>query len=76
MGGILQEIKNEMGDIMYKEKSNLKSFQVFATFGLIPLLVFGIVVLIPFFSGLFLSLTNWNGSLDSKIEFIGIGNYI
>jgi len=61
---------------MYKEKSNLKSFQVFATFGLIPLLVFGIVVLIPFFSGLFLSLTNWNGSLDGKIEFIGIGNYI
>jgi raffinose/stachyose/melibiose transport system permease protein len=61
---------------MYKEKSILKSLQVFATFGLIPLLVFGIVVLIPFFSGLFLSLTNWNGSLDSKIEFIGIGNYI
>lgn len=61
---------------MYKEKSILKSFQVFATFGLIPLLVFGIVVLIPFFSGLFLSLTNWNGSIDGKIEFIGIGNYI
>lgn len=61
---------------MYKEKSIFKSIQVFATFGLIPLLVFGIVVLIPFFSGLILSLTNWNGSIDGTIDFIGIRNYI
>lgn len=61
---------------MYKEKSKLKSLQVFATFGLIPLLVFSIVVFIPFLAGLFLSLTNWNGSIGSSIQFIGIGNYI
>lgn len=61
---------------MYKEKSKLKSLQVFATFGLIPLLVFSIVVFIPFLAGLFLSLTNWNGSIGGSIQFIGIGNYI
>jgi raffinose/stachyose/melibiose transport system permease protein len=65
-----------MGDIMYKEKSKLKSLQVFAIFGLIPLLVFSIVVFIPFLAGLFLSLTNWNGSIGGSIQFIGIKNYI
>lgn len=61
---------------MYKEKSKLKSLQVFVIFGFVPLLVFSIVVLIPFLAGLFLSLTNWNGSIGGIIKFIGIRNYI
>ncbi|HBF36755.1 MAG TPA: ABC transporter permease [Firmicutes bacterium] len=59
---------------MHKEKTKQKSFGVFALFGLLPLLAFVIVVMIPFISGLLLSLTNWNGVLDS-IKFTGLHNY-
>lgn len=59
---------------MYEEKTKQKSFGVFALFGLLPLLAFIIIVIIPFICGLLLSFTNWNGLLDS-INFIGLGNY-
>jgi len=61
---------------MYKEKSRIKSLQVFLLFGCIPLLVFFTVVLLPFFTGLFLSMTNWTGSFNHEIQFIGLNNYI
>ncbi|TCL62552.1 carbohydrate ABC transporter membrane protein 1 (CUT1 family) [Hydrogenispora ethanolica] len=59
---------------MYEEKTKQKSLGIFALFGLLPLLAFVIVVMIPFISGLLLSLTNWKGVLDG-IQFIGLGNY-
>ncbi len=59
---------------MREKKTKQKSFQVFALFGLLPLLAFIIVVMIPFICGLLLSFTNWTGVLDN-IKFIGLRNY-
>ncbi len=59
---------------MREKKTKQKSFQVFALFGLLPLLAFIIVVMIPFICGLLLSFTNWTGVLDN-IKFIGWSNY-
>jgi raffinose/stachyose/melibiose transport system permease protein len=59
---------------MYDEKTKQKSFEVFALFGLLPLLAFIIVVMIPFIGGLLLSLTNWKGVFGS-VDFIGLRNY-
>ncbi len=59
---------------MHKKKTKQKSFQVFALFGLLPLLAFIVVVMIPFICGLLLSFTNWTGVLDN-IKFIGLSNY-
>ncbi|MCH4889624.1 sugar ABC transporter permease [Acidaminobacter sp. JC074] len=52
-------------------KHELKSF---LTFGLIPLLAFICVLLIPFLNGLVLTFTDWNGF--EMNEFIGLDNYI
>ncbi len=59
---------------MNKKKTKQKSYEVFALFGLLPLLAFIIVVMIPFICGLLLSFTNWTGVLDN-IKFIGLSNY-
>jgi raffinose/stachyose/melibiose transport system permease protein len=59
---------------MYDEKTKQKSFEVFALFGLLPLLAFIIVVMIPFIGGLLLSLTNWKG-VFGNVDFIGLRNY-
>lgn len=59
---------------MHKKKTKQKSIKVFALFGLLPLLAFIIVVIIPFICGLLLSFTNWTGVLDN-IKFIGLHNY-
>lgn len=59
---------------MREKKTKQKSIKVFALFGLLPLLAFIIVVMIPFICGLLLSFTNWTGVLDN-IKFIGWSNY-
>ncbi|MGB8451668.1 MAG: sugar ABC transporter permease [Anaerocolumna sp.] len=60
---------------MNRKKSKLKSLQIFMLFGFVPIIVFFIVVVIPFLTGLFLSFTNWNGSIGKEIGFIGLNNY-
>jgi raffinose/stachyose/melibiose transport system permease protein len=60
---------------MYEERSFLKRFGIFCSFGFLPLLVFTLVVLIPFLFGLFVTFTNWTGTQD-RVMFLGLQNYI
>lgn len=51
-------------------KKHLKRFGIF---GAVPLAIFFVVLLFPFFRGIFLTFTNWNGfTFDS---FVGLDNY-
>ncbi len=61
---------------MKLKKLRLKNLQIFMMFGFVPILVFCVVVLIPFLSGLFLSLTDWNGGIGKGFKFIGLNNYV
>lgn len=36
---------------------------------------FSMVVLIPFFMGLYFSFTNWNGAIQKEINFVGLDNF-
>ena len=62
------------GDVARKSKlhsgQELKRFGLFA---LIPLVIFTFVLVVPFFRGIFLTFTNWDG-FDSS-EFVGFDNY-
>lgn len=60
---------------MYQEKTKIRSLGVFLLFGFVPLFSFFVVQLVPFFAGLFLSFTNWNGRAGN-ISFIGLNNYL
>lgn len=46
----------------------------FLTFALIPLAIFTIVLVVPFFRGVYFSFTDWNGFDITK--FVGLDNYI
>lgn len=61
---------------MYREKTKAGAFKIFMQFGFIPLAAFAVVVIIPFLSGIVLSLTSWNGDFDKDIAFIGAANYM
>ncbi len=61
---------------MYREKSKLAACRIFMQFGFLPLAAFAVVVLLPFASGVWLSLTDWNGDFEKAIHFIGGHNYI
>jgi raffinose/stachyose/melibiose transport system permease protein len=51
----------------------MKHLKRFGIFGLVPLAVFFVVLLLPFFRGIFLTFTNWDGfDYDS---FVGFDNY-
>lgn len=60
---------------MYNEKTFGSKFAVFCMFGLIPLLAFMLVVIVPFLFGLFVSFTDWNGTRET-FTFLGLQNYI
>ena len=51
----------------------LRSVSRFGIFAAIPLAIFTIVLLIPFFRGIFLTFTNWDGFDFDK--FVGLDNY-
>ena len=58
---------------MKKDKnSSLKAGFMFATPGL---LIFLLVVIVPFIYGFYLTFTNWNGVSDAK-SLVGFTNYI
>ncbi len=64
---------------MYNQKTILQKLTSFAIFGLIPLFAFITVVLTPFITGLFLTLTNWGGDssiFTTKFVWTGLQNYI
>lgn len=64
-----------MADKLYNEKTAIKRITVFLTFALVPLLVFIMVMLIPFLYGLFATFTDWSGTQEN-IRFVGFQNYI
>lgn len=43
-------------------------------FLVVPLLVYGVIIVVPFFQTLYLSMTNWNG-LSPDFDFIGLENF-
>ncbi|NQT60775.1 MAG: sugar ABC transporter permease [Bacteroidetes bacterium] len=43
-------------------------------FLLLPLLIYLLIIILPFFQSLYLSMTNWNG-LSPEFDFIGLQNY-
>ena len=48
---------------------------VFFLFLFPALFAFTMVVLIPFFMGLYYSFTNWNGAIQKEISFVGLANF-
>ncbi len=53
-----------------KRIANVKNF---AIFGLIPLMIFALVLVTPFIRGIFYTFTDWNGF--EYEEFVGFANY-
>jgi raffinose/stachyose/melibiose transport system permease protein len=60
---------------MYNEKKTIDKLKVFLTFGLIPVFVFSVVVLLPILTGIGMTFTTWTGFSGSLLEFVGIENY-
>ena len=46
----------------------------FALFGALPMIIFFVVLVVPFAQGLYLTFTNWDGFEYSK--FVGLSNYV
>lgn len=59
---------------MYNEKTFSSKLKVFMIFGFVPLFAFLTVIVIPFLIGIFMTLTNWNGTSDT-FQFMGFSNY-
>jgi raffinose/stachyose/melibiose transport system permease protein len=60
---------------MYDERGAKKCLKIFLTFGFLPLVVFSLVVLVPFIFGIFVTFTNWSG-IQSTVEFLRLQNYV
>ncbi|MBM7541201.1 carbohydrate ABC transporter permease [Amphibacillus cookii] len=61
---------------MYYEKRISERLKVFGLFGFIPLLVFFLVMIVPFVIGILMTVTTWTGLTGSLFEFIGFENFI
>ncbi|MGE1113042.1 sugar ABC transporter permease [Priestia aryabhattai] len=68
-----QELKRE-SSINTKKRKNLKNVGLFALFVGPALLAFCVIVLIPFFTGIYYSFTDWNG-VNGTINWVGLDNF-
>ncbi|MEI2379493.1 carbohydrate ABC transporter permease, partial [Priestia megaterium] len=68
-----QELKREPS-INTKRRKNLKNVGLFALFVGPALLAFCVIVLIPFFTGIYYSFTDWNG-VNGTINWVGLDNF-
>lgn len=68
-----QELKREPS-ISTKKSKNLKNVGLFALFVGPALLAFCVIVLIPFFTGIYYSFTDWNG-VNGTINWVGLDNF-
>jgi raffinose/stachyose/melibiose transport system permease protein len=68
-----QELKREPS-INTKKSKNLKNVGLFALFVGPALLAFCVIVLIPFFTGIYYSFTDWNG-VNGTINWVGLDNF-
>lgn len=57
------------------ESKRKTSWSKFAIFALPTLLIFCTVIIVPFFHGIFLTFTDWNG-IGSTYHFVGFKNYL
>ena len=56
-----------------KTTRKIAAIKNFAIFGLIPLMIFGLVLVTPFIRGIYFTFTDWNGF--EYEEFVGFANY-
>ncbi|MEK4718552.1 sugar ABC transporter permease [Priestia sp. FSL W8-0524] len=68
-----QELKREPS-VNTKKRKNLKNAGLFALFVGPALLAFCVIVLIPFFTGVYYSFTDWNG-VNGTINWVGLDNF-
>ncbi|AKP77869.1 MULTISPECIES: carbohydrate ABC transporter permease [Priestia] len=68
-----QELKREPS-VNTKKRKNLKNAGLFALFVGPALLAFCVIVLIPFFTGIYYSFTDWNG-VNGTINWVGLDNF-
>ncbi|MEH6854721.1 ABC transporter permease [Priestia megaterium] len=68
-----QELKREPS-INTKKRKKLKNVGLFALFVGPALLAFCVIVLIPFFTGIYYSFTDWNG-VNGTINWVGLDNF-
>lgn len=68
-----KELKREPS-INTKRRKNLKNVGLFALFVGPALLAFCVIVLIPFFTGIYYSFTDWNG-VNGTINWVGLDNF-
>ncbi|MCY9017720.1 sugar ABC transporter permease [Priestia megaterium] len=68
-----QELKREPS-VNTKKRKNLKNVGLFALFVGPALLAFCVIVLIPFFTGIYYSFTDWNG-VNGTINWVGLDNF-
>ncbi|WP_280159492.1 carbohydrate ABC transporter permease [Priestia megaterium] len=68
-----QELKREPS-INTKKRKNSKNVGLFALFVGPALLAFCVIVLIPFFTGIYYSFTDWNG-VNGTINWVGLDNF-
>ena len=68
-----QELKREPS-INTKKRKNLKNVGLFALFVGPALLAFCVIVLIPLFTGIYYSFTDWNG-VNGTINWVGLDNF-
>lgn len=60
---------------MYSEKTMMEKVKTFGIFAAIPVFVFVTVVIIPFFLGIYMTVTNSTGT-DISTQFVGLKHYI
>jgi len=69
-----QKMLKEKSLFNIKSQKNLKSLGLFALFVGPALLAFTIIVLIPFFTGVYYAFTDWNG-VNGTINWVGLDNF-
>ncbi|MEW9669406.1 carbohydrate ABC transporter permease [Ammoniphilus sp. 3BR4] len=69
-----QDKRKERTSLKFKKQRQLKKAGLFALFVGPVFLAFAIVVLIPFFSGIYYAFTDWNG-VTGTINWVGLDNF-
>ncbi len=72
---ITNKIRKKNTTLSFNKKMKWKDAGLFTLFVGPVFLAFMVVVLIPFFSGIFYSFTDWNG-ITGQIKWVGLDNFI
>jgi raffinose/stachyose/melibiose transport system permease protein len=72
-------VANKRGGVMGRAKNrdfHLRNTPLFYLFLLPSVFAFCMVIIIPFFMGIYYSFTNWNAITGTAVEWVGFKNYI